>query len=301
MVKSASIPARVISGQSRVSVFIVIRQPPSTGSMVRPVADQGGHDLGRYGEPHPHGVPHRHGGDPGPHELQRVLGGQLARPVAPAGEPGLADPVDAEAAPVLAVAVVADEVPPATERDQPVRLDVPLGLAPPRARCRRSARGSSSRQPCASVVSVAASTVGPRIGAGIGLRLQRVHPAAQPRRHQRQHLGERLDRGLLHALHRAGRRRTQADRDRDRLLVLEQQRRQRPARAQLVAAGDPADGVDLVAELAQPVDVAAQGAGADLEPVGQLAAGPVAMGLEQGQQPQHPSTRVRHGVQTKSH
>ena len=139
MVKSASTPARVISGQSRVSVFMVIRQPPSTGSMVAQLPTRAVHHLGRYGEPHPHGVPHRHGGDPGPHELQRVLGGQLARAVARAGQPGLADPVDAEAAPVLAVAVVADEVPPATERDQPVRLDVPLGLAPPRARCRRSA------------------------------------------------------------------------------------------------------------------------------------------------------------------
>ena len=59
---------------------------------------------------------------------------------------------------------------------------------------------------------------------------------------------------------RARGRRTQADRDRDRLLVLEQQRRQRAAGPQLVAAGDAADGVDRVAELAQPVDVAAQGA-----------------------------------------
>jgi hypothetical protein len=44
--------------------------------------------------------------------------------------------------------------------------------------------------------------------------------------------------------HRAGRRRPQADRDGDRLLVVEQQRRHRRAGLQLVAAGDAAAGVD---------------------------------------------------------
>ena len=89
------------------------------------------------------------------------------------------------------------------------------------------------------------------------------------------------------------------DRDRDRLLVLEQQRRQLAAGAQLVAAGHPADRVDDVAELAEPVDVAAQRARADLEPVGQLAAGPVAVGLQQGEQPQHPGAGV-HDPETRS-
>ena len=84
----------------------------------------------------------------------------------------------------------------------------------------------------------------------------------------------------------------QRDRDRHRLLVLEQQRRQRGAGAQLVAAGDAADRVDGVPELAEPVDVAAQGPRADVQPVGELAAGPVAMGLQQREQPQHPGAGV---------
>ena len=66
-------------------------------------------------------------------------------------------------------------------------------------------------------------------------------------------------------------------------------------RPELVPAGDAAAGVDRVAQLAQPVDVAAQGALADLEPVGQLGARPVAVGLQQRQQPQHPRARVGHG------
>ena len=95
-------------------------------------------------------------------------------------------------------------------------------------------------------------------------------------------------------------RRLQPDRDRHRLLVLEQQRRQGAAGPQLVAAGHAADRVDGVAELAQPVDVAAQGARADLEPVGQLRAGPVAVGLQQREQPQHPGAGVHVG-QSISH
>ena len=66
------------------------------------------------------------------------------------------------------------------------------------------------------------------------------------------------------------------------------QRRQRRARGELVAAVDAALRLDRVAELAQPVDVAAQGADRHLEPVGQLRARPVAVGLQQGQQAQRP-------------
>jgi hypothetical protein len=44
--------------------------------------------------------------------------------------------------------------------------------------------------------------------------------------------------------------------------------------------------VDRIAEVAQSFDVAAQGALGDLQPLGQLAAGPEAVGLEQRQQSQ---------------
>ena len=127
----------------------------------------------------------------------------------------------------------------------------------------------------------------------VRLRLEGVHPAAQPRRHQRDHLGQRLDRRLLDPAHAVppavG---PQADGDRDGLLVLEEQRRQVRPGPQLVAAGDPADRVDVVPEVAEPVDVAAQRPGAHLEPLGQLAPGPEPVGLQEGQQPQHPRTRA---------
>jgi hypothetical protein len=138
----------------------------------------------------------------------------------------------------------------------------------------------------------------PRVapGGGHGDRPQGVHPAAQPRGHHLHHLGERPDRGFLDPGHRAVDRGLHPDRERHRLLVVHHQRGQRRARGQLVAAVDPAVGVDRIAELAQPVDVAAQGAHGDAEPVGQRATRPVAPGLQQGQQPQRPRARVGHGT-----
>ena len=58
--------------------------------------------------------------------------GQVARPEPLAGRARVADPVDPEGAPVLAVPVVGDEVPAAAEGDQPVRLDPAVGRARPR-------------------------------------------------------------------------------------------------------------------------------------------------------------------------
>ena len=79
----------------------------------------------------------------------------------------------------------------------------------------------------------------------------------------------------------AGRRGAQPDGHGHRLGVVEQQRRQLAAGAQPVAAGHAGRGLDRIAERAQLVDVAADRARADLEPVGQLLAGPFAANLEQ--------------------
>ena len=79
----------------------------------------------------------------------------------------------------------------------------------------------------------------------------------------------------------AGRRGPQPDGHGDRLGVVEQQRRQLAAGAQPVAAGDAGRGLDRIAERAQLVDVAADRAGADLEAVGELLAGPFPAHLEQ--------------------
>ena len=65
--------------------------------------------------------------------------------------------------------------------------------------------------------------------------------------------------------------------------------------AEPVVAGRPADGVDGVAELAQPVDVVADRAGADPEPLGQLGARPGRSGLHQGEQGEQPGRGFAHG------
>ena len=61
------------------------------------------------------------------YERRGVLGGQLPRAEPLARAPRPAEPVEPEAAPVVPGQVVGDQVPAAPERDQPVRLDVPLG------------------------------------------------------------------------------------------------------------------------------------------------------------------------------
>ena len=54
--------------------------------------------------------------------------------------------------------------------------------------------------------------------------------------------------------------------------------------------------LDRIAEPANPVHVGADGAGGDAEPGGELGAGPVAPGLQHGQQAQQPGGRFQHSV-----
>ena len=70
-------------------------------------------------------------------------------------------------------------------------------------------------------------------------------------------------------------------------VVVEQERRQAATGAELVAATGSVGGVDGVAEVAQPLDVAAHAAGRDAEPVGELGAAPDGSALEQVEQAQH--------------
>lgn len=115
--------------------------------------------------------------------------------------------------------------------------------------------------------------------------LQGVDPVPQPGRH---HLADRAQgpiRGLLDACARSGGA-AQGDGQRDRLLVVKQQRGQVAAGFQPVPAIGPLDGPDRVAEFAQPVDVAADRANADLQPLDQLVSGPVTSCLQQREQRQ---------------
>jgi hypothetical protein len=124
--------------------------------------------------------------------------------------------------------------------------------------------------------------------------LHRAHPVAQARRQHLLELGEGPDRGLADALDTSVGRGTQADRDRDRFLVVQQQRRQRGAGPQSIATGHPGRRLHGVAELPQPVDVGADRAGGHVQPLGQFGPRPQGAGLEQGEQTEQPGRSVQH-------
>ena len=68
-----------------------------------------------------------------------------------------------------------------------------------------------------------------------------------------------------------------------------------PAR-EPVAAGRPGHRLDRVAELAQAVDVAPDGAPGDPEPLGQRRARPVAAGLQQREEVEEAAGGVAHAI-----
>ncbi|KOG43443.1 hypothetical protein ADK37_01505 [Streptomyces resistomycificus] len=114
-----------------------------------------------------------------------------------------------------------------------------------------------------------------------GEGVEGADPAAQPARQDLFQLGESPDRGLADAVDALPGGRAQAHGDGHGLVVVEQQRRQFGTRAQLVAAAGAGAGVDGVAQLTQPVHVPADRAGGDAEAVGEVGAGPFAVGLEE--------------------
>ena len=127
---------------------------------------------------------------------------------------------------------------------------------------------------------------------------QRVDATAQVRRQDLLELDERADRRLLDPRHRGAGRGPQADRDRHRLVVVEQQRRHRRAGMQAVASGGTGDRIDRIAELAQPLDIAADRAARHAEPLRELVAGPVAARLQQGEQLQQAAGGLGHRAAT---
>ena len=201
--------------------------------------------------------------------------------------------VEAERAPVAALAVPRHEVPAAADVDERVRLDlaaagdaVAAGVAEAHALVVAAGRRDHGQR----------LRVDGRPAAGRhrhGRRLQRLHAPAQVRGQHLLELDERAHGGLLDAGDRCARGRAQADGDRDRLLVVEQQRRHRGAGRQAVAAGGTGQRLDRVAEPTQPLDVAPHRPPRHLEAVGELPARPVAAALQQGQQRQQAARRGR--------
>src|SRR5690606_14990090 len=117
-------------------------------------------------------------------------------------------------------------------------------------------------------------------------------PPAEVRREHLLELDERTERGVL--AESLDGRHPQADGDRHGLVVVEEERWEVGAGRELVPAVDPGAGEHLVAELAQPVDVAAQGAVGDPETLAQLAPRPGPVRLEEGEQPEGAGGGIGH-------
>jgi hypothetical protein len=126
--------------------------------------------------------------------------------------------------------------------------------------------------------------------------VQGVDPVPEPGGQHLLELEQGPQRGLLDPGDGAAGGRAQAHRDRDRLLVVEQQRGQGGTRAQPVAAAHPRAGLDGIAQVAQALDVVADRPAGDPEPLGQLVPGPVGPRLQQAQQLQQPLRGVHAGA-----
>jgi hypothetical protein len=124
---------------------------------------------------------------------------------------------------------------------------------------------------------------------------------AQPGRQELPEGGERPERGLFEPGTRdRGGLESEGEGERERLVVVEQQRGQIGAGVEAVTAVGPHRRLHVVAHLAQPVDVAAHGAVTDAEPLGQQGAGPISAGLQQRQQRQQSRCRGGHAIHTHS-
>jgi hypothetical protein len=121
-------------------------------------------------------------------------------------------------------------------------------------------------------------------GKGEGRRAQCPDPAAEVRRQDLLELDEGPHGRFLDAGHRGAGGGPKADRDRNRLLVIEEQGRHRASGAKPISARGPGERFHGVAEPAQPLDVASNCATRHLEPAGQFVSRPVAAPLEQGEQ-----------------
>jgi hypothetical protein len=203
-------------------------------------------------------------------------------------------PVHAERAPVGAAAVPGDEVPPAPEVHERVGLDLAAA---------RGAVAAAVGEPEALGVAAGGGDGGEVLGIDRRPARGTCHrrggeggdAAPQVLRQHLLELDERTDRGLLDPGHGRARRGAQPDGDGDRLVLVEQQRRHGAPRAQPVAARRAGERLHRIAEAAQPLHVAPDGAPGHLEALRELGARPVATALEQGEEGQEAAGGLTHG------
>jgi hypothetical protein len=128
-----------------------------------------------------------------------------------------------------------------------------------------------------------------------GRRAQGADATAKVGRQDLLELDQRPHGGLVDTDHGGAGGSAEPDRDGDRLVVVQEQRRHRRPGAEPVAAGGTGERLDRVAEIAQPFDVPPDRPARDLEPVGELRPGPVAACLEQREQLQESARGRGHG------
>jgi hypothetical protein len=225
-----------------------------------PPPDAGHDDLRGSVHRHLHVVSVREVPNSGPDEIGRVAGRKFAWGETSARAVGIRQTVEAEAPPIVTGEVPGDQIPPATEEDQPMWIDVAHGSFVIASGVRelqtlRIAAGLGDRGEDAGVD--ARRSVLPLGWNGHGR--QRVDPAAESDGHHLYDLGERPDRRLLDPDDRASLNPgLQSDADGHRLLVVEDQGRKYRTRGELIAAVDSSLRFHRIAQLAQPVDVASE-------------------------------------------
>ena len=133
-------------------------------------------------------------------------------------------------------------------------------------------------------------------GEGEGRGAERGHAAAEMGGQHVLELHQRAHGGLLDARDRGARGGAEADGDRDRLVVVEQQRRHRSAGTKAIAASRPRYRLDRISEVAQPLDVAPDRPRRHSESPGELVAAPVAPSLQQRQQLEKATGSLAHDV-----
>ena len=210
------------------------------------------------------------------------------------------DAVEAEGAPVFPPAVPRHEVPAAARVDHTLRVypaltrgPADVGVAEAHAELVTAGAGQGREQ---GRVDDGADAVERRDGGAQG-----IGTFAQARGHHLLEFHDRAQCRLFDAAHHAQGRGAQRDGHGQRLIVVQQQRWQRLAGTEGVAPGHAAAGLDGVAQLAQAVDVAPQGAGVNLKPLSQLGARPVAAGLKQREQAQQAGRRGEHAPHSSPH
>ena len=199
-----------------------------------------------------------------------------------ASERRIDHPIDAEGPPVIATDVPRHEVPTATGRHELVRLDQAT---------RRLAVAPSVPEAHLFVVSARLAEHGQRccrngLGGGRGAHdldvpAEGSDSSPQSIRQDLVELGHQLQRGLLDPVDRRHGCTLQADDQCDRLVVVEQQRRNMGTHRQSIPAVHPCCSIDRVAQLPEAVDVAANRPFGHTEPVRQLRPRPVTVRLQQ--------------------